>query len=79
MAREIGHVHIKTYDPEDGAVLHRQFRRDDEDEAPNGNIQLNLHGLQLNVTTISSAQNRSRSATVATSLSSKTPKVPRWR
>jgi hypothetical protein len=45
MAREIGHVHIKTYDPKDGAVLHRQFRRDDEDEAPNGNIQLNLHGL----------------------------------
>ena len=58
MAREIGRVHIKTYDPEDGAVLHRQFRRDDEDEAPNDNIQLNLHGLQLNVTTISAAQNR---------------------
>ena len=35
MAMEIGHVHIKTYDPqEDGAVLHRQFRRDDEERGP---------------------------------------------
>ena len=30
----------------------------DVDEAANGNIQLDLHGLQLNVTTISAAQNR---------------------
>ncbi len=29
-----------------------------KNEAPNGNIQLNLHGLRLNVTTIRSAQNR---------------------
>ena len=27
-------------------------------EAPNGNIQLNLHGLQLNVTTIQASQKR---------------------
>ena len=29
-----------------------------KNEASNGSIQLNLHGLRLNVTTISSAQNR---------------------
>jgi 4-hydroxyphenylpyruvate dioxygenase-like putative hemolysin len=52
MAMEIGHVHIKTYDPKKTA----QFYIDNF--GATGNIQLNLHGLQLNVTTISSAQNR---------------------
>ena len=88
MARDIGHVHIKTYEPGDSAALHRQFRRDDEHEAPNGNILLNLHGPQLNVTTISSAQNRLRSNGAHVMLEQvsngrhvafiETPKVPRW-
>jgi hypothetical protein len=50
--------HQDVRSKENGAVLYRQFRRDDEERGPNGNIQLNLHGLQLNVTTISSTQNR---------------------
>ena len=110
MAMEIGHVHIKTYDPKKTAQFYiDNFGATMKNEAPNGNIQLNLHGLQLNVTTISSTQNRkqmmgiehialqtdnyasdiarlrgartscwSRSATVATSPSSKPPTVPRW-
>ena len=59
MAMEIGHVHIKTYDPKKTAQFYiDNFGATMKNEAPNGNIQLNLHGLQLNVTTISSAQNR---------------------
>ena len=59
MAMEIGHVHIKTYDPKKTAQFYiDNFGATMKNEAPNGNIQLNLHGLQLNVTTISSTQNR---------------------
>jgi 4-hydroxyphenylpyruvate dioxygenase-like putative hemolysin len=59
MAMEIGHVHIKTYDPKKTAQFYiDNFGATMKNEAPNGNIQLNLHGLQLNVTTISAAQNR---------------------
>ena len=59
MAMEIGHVHIKTYDPKKTAQFYMDnFGATMKHEAPNGNIQLNLHGLQLNVTTISAAQNR---------------------
>jgi 4-hydroxyphenylpyruvate dioxygenase-like putative hemolysin len=59
MAMEIGHVHIKTYDPKKTAQFYiDNFGATLKNEAPNGNIQLNLHGLQLNVTTISTAQNR---------------------
>ena len=55
MAMEIGHVHIKTYDPKKTAQFYiDNFGATMKNEAPNGNIQLNLHGLQLNVTTISS-------------------------
>ena len=54
MAMEIGHVHIKTYDPKKTAQFYiDNFGATLKNEAPNGNIQLNLHGLQLNVTTIS--------------------------
>ena len=59
MAMEIGHVHIKTYDPKKTAQFYiDNFGATMKNEATNGNIQLNLHGLQLNVTTISAAQNR---------------------
>jgi len=59
MAMEIGHVHIKTYDPKKTAQFYiDNFGATLKNEAPNGNIQLNLHGLQLNVTTISAAQQR---------------------
>src|SRR6201984_1755158 len=59
MAMEIGHVHIKTYDPKKTAQFYiENFGATMKNEAPNGNIQLDLHGLQLNVTTISAAQNR---------------------
>ena len=58
MAMEIGHVHIKTADPKAttqfyvdnfGATLKR--------EVPGRGFQLDLHGLQLNVTTIIPTQN----------------------
>jgi len=59
MAMEIGHVHIKTYDPKKTAQFYiDNFGATMKSEAPNGNIQLNLHGLQLNVTTIVAAQKR---------------------
>ncbi len=59
MAMEIGHVHIKTYDPKKTAQFYiDNFGATMKNEAANGNIQLDLHGLQLNVTTISAAQNR---------------------
>ena len=59
MAMEIGHVHIKTYDPKKTAQFYiDNFGATMKTEAPNGNIQLDLHGLQLNVTTISAAQDR---------------------
>ena len=59
MAMEIGHVHIKTYDPKKTAQFYiDNFGATLKNEAPNGNIQLNLHGLQLNVTTISATQDR---------------------
>ena len=56
MAMSIGHVHIKTYDPKKTAQFYiDNFGATMKSEAPNGNIQLNLHGLQLNVTTIVAA------------------------
>ena len=59
MAMEIGHVHIKTYDPKKTAQFYiDNFDATMKNEAPNGSIQLNLHGLQLNVTTISATQKR---------------------
>jgi extradiol dioxygenase family protein len=57
MAMEIGHVHIKTKDPKEtmqfyidnfGATLKR--------DVPGRGFQLDLHGLQLNVTTIIDTQ-----------------------
>jgi predicted enzyme related to lactoylglutathione lyase len=57
MAMEIGHVHVKTTDPKStmqfyvdnfGATLKR--------EVPGRGFQLDLHGVQLNVTTIIDSQ-----------------------
>jgi 4-hydroxyphenylpyruvate dioxygenase-like putative hemolysin len=59
MATEIGHVYIKTHDPKKTARSYiDNFNATMKSEAANGNIQLNLHGLQLNVTIISAAQKR---------------------
>ena len=58
MAMEIGHVHIKTKDPKEtvqfyddnfGATLKR--------EVPGRGFQVDLHGLQLNITTTIPTQN----------------------
>ena len=58
MAMEIGHVHIKTKDPKQtvqfyvdnfGATLKR--------EVPGRGFQVDLHGLQLNITTTIPTQN----------------------
>ena len=58
MAMEIGHVHIKTKDPKQtvqfyvdnfGATLKR--------EVPGRGFQVDLHGLQLNITTLIASQN----------------------
>ena len=57
MAMQIGHVHIKTYDPKKTATFYiENFGATMKNEAPNGNIQLDLHGLQLNITTIVDTQ-----------------------
>jgi len=65
MAMEMGHVHIKTYDPKKTAQFYvDNFGATMKNEASNGNIQLNLHGLRLNVTTISSAQDRRATASL---------------
>jgi catechol 2,3-dioxygenase-like lactoylglutathione lyase family enzyme len=57
MAMQIGHVHIKTKDPKQtmqfyidnfGATLKR--------DVPGRGFQLDLHGLQLNITTIIDTQ-----------------------
>ena len=59
MASEIGHVHIKTKDPKKTAKFYiDNFGATMKHEAATGNIQLDLHGLQLNVTTISETQKR---------------------
>jgi len=50
MAMGMGHVHIKTYDPKKTAQFHiNNFGATMKNEASNGNIQLNLHELRLNV------------------------------
>ena len=59
MEMTIGHVHLKSQDPKATSQFYiDNFGATMKNEAPNGNIQLDLHGLQLNVTTISAAQNR---------------------
>jgi predicted enzyme related to lactoylglutathione lyase len=58
MAMEIGHVHIKTKDnPQNVAKFYiDNFGATVKQEIPGRGIQLNLAGLQLNITTIIEAQ-----------------------
>ena len=59
MTFAVQHVHLKTPDPQKTAQFYiDNFGATMKSEAANGNIQLNLHGLQLNVTTIQAAQKR---------------------
>jgi predicted enzyme related to lactoylglutathione lyase len=57
MAMEIGHVHIKTKDPQRTAQFYiDNFGATMKREVPGRGLQLDLHGLQLNVTTIIDTQ-----------------------
>jgi predicted enzyme related to lactoylglutathione lyase len=57
MAMEIGHVHIKTKDPQKAAQFYiNNFGATMKRDIPGRGVQLDLHGLQLNVTTIIDAQ-----------------------
>ena len=59
MAMEIGHVHIKTKDnPQNVAKFYvDNFGATVKQEIPGRGVQLNLAGLQLNITTIIATQN----------------------
>ena len=57
MAMEIGHIHIKTKDPQQTAQFYiDNFGATMKREVPGRGLQLDLHGLQLNVTTIIDTQ-----------------------
>ena len=57
MAMEIGHIHIKTKDPQHTAQFYiDNFGATMKREVPGRGLQLDLHGLQLNVTTIIDTQ-----------------------
>jgi lactoylglutathione lyase len=57
MAMQIGHVHIKTKDPQQTAQFYiDNFGATLKREVPGRGVQLDLHGLQLNVTTIIDTQ-----------------------
>src|SRR3954470_22260806 len=57
MAMEIGHIHIKTKDPQQTAQFYiDNFGATLKREVPGRGLQLDLHGLQLNVTTIIDTQ-----------------------
>ena len=57
MAMQIGHVHIKTKDPQQTAQFYiDNFGASLKREVPGRGVQLDLHGLQLNVTTIIGTQ-----------------------
>ena len=59
MAMRLGHVHIKTReDPQKVAQFHiDNFGATVKRETPGRGCQLDLHGVQLNVTTINADQN----------------------
>jgi len=58
MTFAVQHVHLKTPDPQKTAQYYiDNFGATVKAEIPGRGIQLNLHGLQLNVTTIIAAQN----------------------
>ena len=57
MAFSIGHVHLKTHDPKRTAQFYiDNFGATMKREVPGRGYQLDLHGLQLNVTTIIDTQ-----------------------
>jgi predicted enzyme related to lactoylglutathione lyase len=58
MAMEIGHVHIKTKDPKQTVQYYvDNFGATLKKEVPGRGYQVDLHGLQLNITTIIDTQN----------------------
>ena len=58
MAFAVQHVHLKTTDPKQTAQYYiDNFGATMKSEIPGRGVQLDLHGLQLNVTTIIAAQN----------------------
>jgi catechol 2,3-dioxygenase-like lactoylglutathione lyase family enzyme len=59
MTYAVQHVHIKTRDPKATAQFYiDNFAATLEAEIPGRGIRLDLHGLQLNVTTLISSQSR---------------------
>ena len=57
MAMEIGHVHIKTHDPKKTVQFYiDNFGAVMKKEVPGRGFQVDLHGLQLNITTIIDTQ-----------------------
>ncbi|HEX5455398.1 MAG TPA: VOC family protein [Stellaceae bacterium] len=57
MAMEIGHVHIKTRDPKQTVQFYvDNFGATVKREVPGRGFQVDLHGLQLNITTIVDTQ-----------------------
>ena len=58
MGFTVNHVHLKTPDPAATAKFYiDNFGATVKSESPTRGFQLDLHGLQLNVTTINAAQN----------------------
>jgi catechol 2,3-dioxygenase-like lactoylglutathione lyase family enzyme len=58
MAFTVQHVHLKTPDPQKTAQLYvDNFGATLKDEIPGRGVRVDLHGLQLNITTLISAQN----------------------
>ena len=58
MAFAVQHVHLKTPDPRKTAQFYiDNFGATMKDEIPGRGVRVDLHGLQLNITTLISAQN----------------------
>jgi catechol-2,3-dioxygenase len=58
MGFSVQHVHLKTHDPKQTAQYYiDNFGATMKAEIPGRGLQLDLHGLQLNITTLISAQN----------------------
>jgi len=58
MSFAVNHVHLKTPDPAATAKFYMEnFGATMKEEIPGRGIRLDLHGLQLNITTIVAAQN----------------------
>jgi len=58
MAFALNHVHLKTPDPEATAAYYvANFGATIKDRPPGRGVQVDLHGLQLNITTINADQN----------------------